>query len=153
MSILRPSELGVSDRVAISCTQTHQPAAQQRAIVREWRDVLPELPGVRLVWLTSRTPQDLFDAACRVPELDGLYVKWSAITHLDAIVHARSLRYLHLGSSARLESIVPLDSCSRLEVLGLEELHLAQWWDEDEVAELRRLNVRLGSARRSRPTI
>jgi hypothetical protein len=174
--------------------------------------LLPELRGVRLVWLTTRVPQELFDAACRVPDLEGLHLSGSGVTNLDALRDAGSLRYLHVGSSPRLESIVPLSTCRQLVSLGLEnvkrisgveplagladlrqlllegsmwstqriatlepvgglagltylslanlkawdstlrplfrlrnleELHLARWWDQAEVAELRRLNPRL----------
>lgn len=74
-----PEELGLSDRAAISCTQTDLSTSQQKALVRKWCELLPKLSGLRLLWLTSRVPQRLFDAACEMPDLEGLYIKWSGI--------------------------------------------------------------------------
>jgi Leucine-rich repeat (LRR) protein len=120
--VRRPEELGSADRAAVGCTQTDLPSAQQRALVREWCDLLPALSGVRLLWLTSRVPQRLFDAACAMPDLEGLYVKWSGIQNLDALAEARGLRHFHLGSSASLESIDALAARTNLETLGLENV-------------------------------
>lgn len=122
-SIRSPDELAHSDRVAIACTQTDLSPSRQKALVKEWCNLLPTLSGVRLLWLNSKAPQALFDAACRVPGLEGLYVKWSGIRSLDALQSAADLRYFHLGSSTGLESIEPLASCSELESLGLENIN------------------------------
>jgi hypothetical protein len=121
-SVRSPDELGDSERAAISCTQTDLSASRQRALVAEWCRLLPTLPGIRLLWLTSKVPQSLFEAACQVPGLEGLYVKWSGIRSLDVLPSAERLRYFHLGSSTSLESIDPLASCGELRWLGLENI-------------------------------
>lgn len=208
-SIVWPHEMGDSDRIALACTQTGLSSSRQRALVREWCDLLPRLAGVRLVWLTSRVPQELFDSACRMPDIEGLYVKWSGIRSLEALTAAGGLRHFHLGSSPGLTSIEPLAALAGLRTLGLEnvkrihdlgpltglsrleglavegstwttqrvdtlspigsltelrylslanlraedrtlrplfalrklrEFHAAQWWDEEELATIRRLN-------------
>ena len=57
-----------------------------------------------------------------VPNLQGLYVKWSNIKTMKAIAVARHLRFFHLGSSTRLESLEPLRSLGNLIWLELENI-------------------------------
>ena len=87
-----------------------------------WCDSLPTFTGVKLLWFSSRVPQRLFEAACRVPNLEGLYIKWSGIDDLSHIKNANLLRYFHLGPSARVTSIEHLSDCQHLRWLGLELL-------------------------------
>src|SRR5258706_4456735 len=77
--VARPEDFVGTDRLNVACTQTALPAREQRALVRAWCDILPSLKGIRFLWFSSRVPQDLFDAACRVAELEGFYIKWSGI--------------------------------------------------------------------------
>lgn len=211
-SIAWPSELNSGERLAIACTQLDISPSRQRTLVREWCRLLPTLEGIKLLWLNSRVPQDLFEAACAVPDIEGLYVKWSGIKSLSSVANAASLRYLHIGSSPGIESILPLANQKGLKWLGLENVkriddlsplgeltslrglliegsmwttqrvktlgpigrlsqleylsianlraadetlrplfslrnlhsfHAAQWWDEKEIEELRRLNPSL----------
>lgn len=114
-----PDELARPHRsLAIVCTQLSMPPRAQRKLVNAWCDVLPTLETVQHVWFLSRVPQDLFDAACRMPRLEGLYVKWSGVTSIDALAEAKRLRAFHLGHSAQLRSIDVLASMSRLRWLG-----------------------------------
>lgn len=212
-SFVWPSQWDSGDRLAIECTQRRDLSpSRQRSLVKEWSRLLPTLEGLKLLWLNSRVPQDLFEAACAVPGLEGLYVKWSGIKSLSPLANAAALRYLHIGSSPGIESIRPLASRNELEWLGLENVkriddlspleelsslrgllvegstwrtqriktlepigrlsqleylsianlraadkslrplfslrnlhsfHAAQWWDETEIEELRRLNPSL----------
>lgn len=107
-------------RLNVACTQTSRSASEQRKLVAIWCKALPTLKGVRHLWLSSRVPQKLFDAACQVPDLESLYIKWSGIKRLGALEASHSLRYLHIGSSTGVESIEPLRSLKSLKWLGLE---------------------------------
>jgi hypothetical protein len=66
--------------------------------------------------------QPLFDAACRIPGLEGLWIKWSGsgIKSLAALEHCPQLRHLHIGSSTQVTDLRPLAHVARLEVLELE---------------------------------
>ena len=119
-SVQEPGEVRSDGRLNVWCTQTHRSANEQRKLVAIWCDTLPALKGVRHLWLCSRVPQKLFDAACRVPNLESLYIKWSGINNLNALENAHALRYLHIGSSTGVESIEPLGSLKYLNWLGLE---------------------------------
>jgi hypothetical protein len=120
-SVTHPEGWTPAERLNLVCTQTDLPASRQRRLVAAWCDLLPTLEGVRYLWLNSRTPQALFDAACAMPNLEALYVKWSAVTSIERIA-GTDLRHFHLGSSSRLESIEPLTSMHALRWLGLENV-------------------------------
>lgn len=120
--ITRPSEFKGGERLNVVCTQTNLPAREQKKVIDAWCDTLPHLIGIKLLWFSSRVPQKLFDAACRVPGLEGLYVKWSGIEDLTPIADASSLLYFHLGQSSKVSSIAALGNCRRFKWLGLELL-------------------------------
>ena len=119
-SVQEPGEIRTDGRLSVSCTQTSRSAHDQRKLVTRWCDTLPNLRGVRHLWLCSRVPQRLFDAACQVPGLESLYIKWGGIKKLNALENASELRYLHIGSSTGVESIEPLESMTSLIWLGIE---------------------------------
>jgi hypothetical protein len=64
----------------------------------------------------------LFESACQIADLEGLYIKWSGIDDLSSIQRLQSLQYLHLGPSARVASIDALEHSRQLRWLGLELL-------------------------------
>jgi len=113
----------------VACTQTGLPTRQQTALVRQWCQLLPTLSQVRTLWLTTRVPQALFDAACRMPNLQDFWIKWSAVTNITGIQGLTNLRYFHLGSSTALRSIHPLAELTQLKWLGLENLKLVSTID------------------------
>lgn len=115
------SEYGGGERLSLACTQTNLPAKQQKELVQSWCQRLPQLTGVRFLWLQSRATQELFDAACAMPDLEGLNIKWGAIQSSATLAGARKLKYLHIGSP----SLAPL------EVLG--ELPELVWLELDNI--------------------
>lgn len=120
--IVHTQEFTGADRLNIACTQTNLSARDQKSVVKEWCDLLPTLSNVRLLWFSSRVPQRLFDAACCVPNLEGLYIKWSGISSLAPLSKLAHLQYFHLGQSAHVTSIEPLGDIRQLRWLGLELL-------------------------------
>ena len=122
--LVHPEELSVAEtqRICVACTQTSLSAAKQKSLVNSWCQLLPTLSHVKTLWLSSKVPQALFDAACQMTQLEDLWVKWSGITSLAAIQSLTNLQYFHLGSSTGLESIEPLAQMVRLKWLGLENL-------------------------------
>lgn len=115
-----PAQWHGGARLALACTQTDLKPAAQKKLVADWCERLPTLGEVKFLWLQSRCPQELFAAACAMPGLDGLYVKWGPLTDLTPIAARRTLRYLHLGSAPAL---APLDALAALR--SLEWLELA----------------------------
>jgi hypothetical protein len=121
-------------RLCLACTQTELSPREQRELVREWCALLPTLNSVRTLWLVSQVPQTLFDAACQMPALEGLFVKWSRIVTLDALGESRKLKYLHLGNSTRVGSLDPIGACPQLQWLDLQNIKLVPRLDA--IAEL-----------------
>jgi hypothetical protein len=122
--IVRPSDRVRGAKLCIACTQTRLGAPEQKALVREWCDILPTLGDVTQLWLSSKVPQELFDAACRMPNLTGLWIKWSSVKNIVSLECASQLRQLHIGSATSLASIEPLGQLRGLKWLGLENLKL-----------------------------
>ncbi len=123
-TIRTPEQFTGGERLCVACTQTDLSSSAQNRLVKQWCGVLPTLKGVKHLWLNSRAPQRLFDAACQVPELEGLWLKWSGVKSLEALTLSRSLRALHMGSSTGVRSIDVLSQMSGLRWLGLENLKL-----------------------------
>jgi hypothetical protein len=141
-SVQEPGEIRSDGRLNVWCTQTNRSANEQRKLVALWCDTLPTLKGVRHLWLRSRVPQKLFDAACRVPGLESLYIKWSGIKKLNALENSHELRYLHIGSSTGVESIEPLKSLKSLNWLGIESFTRIRCLDPlGELVDLEGLTV------------
>ena len=111
-----------SEQICVACTQTGLSSSKQATLVREWCKILPTLHHVKTLRLTTRVPQALFDAACRMTNLEDLWIKWSGLTNINAIQALGRLRYFHLGSSTGLRSILPLAELTELRWLGLENL-------------------------------
>jgi len=110
-----------AERLCVHCTQTNLPASAQRRLIAAWCDRLPAL-DVRYLWFVSKVPQVLFEAVCRMPRLEALWIKWSSITSLANLPRLNALRYFHLGSSPRVTSIEPLQQMTGLRWLGRENL-------------------------------
>ena len=95
---------------------------QQKKLVKEWVDFLPNCQAVKMLWFTTHLTQQIFDSVCKLKNLTGLNIKWSSIKTLDNISNLTSLKYLRIGSSAKVESIKPLITLTNLEVLDIENL-------------------------------
>lgn len=119
--VREPGQYPGSSVLNVACTQTGLPKSRQEELVDEWCSQLPKLP-IRTLVFSSKVPQRLFDAACSVPQLEALSVKWSAITSLVALSQATSLRALFLGSSPGVTSLDPLSSLAGLEHLFIENV-------------------------------
>jgi hypothetical protein len=104
-SIMFPDEYEGDHRLNVICTQTDLPASRQKKLVKEWCQTFPKLENVKILWLSSKVNQDLFEAVCEMKNLIGLNIKWSAIKRIDSIQKLKVLLYLNLGGSSQVESI------------------------------------------------
>ena len=119
-SISYPKEYDNSDEVNILCTQIDLSPSKQSKLIQEWCEILPALDKIKYIWFFSKVPQLLFDAICSMKNLEGVYIKWSSIKDLENIKNLSKLKYLHIGSSSKVTSILPLKSLTHLEWLELE---------------------------------
>lgn len=117
-----PEDYGGAERLNLACTQTELTPYRQRKLVETWCEALPGFANLRYLWMSTRASQAMFEAACRVPRLEGLYVKWGGIDDLTPLLRQMGLRFLHIGSSPGVTSIECLSEMRSLEVLELENL-------------------------------
>ena len=101
----------------------HYSYYQQTKIVDKWCTELPNLEELKYLWFVSRVNQKMFDAACRVPNLERLYIKWSGIKNLESLRHAKKLRHLWLGDSSQVESIETFGELNQFVTLSLNQLN------------------------------
>lgn len=120
-SITYPSEYNGQTKVNIACTQLLELSAiEQNKLIKEWIDFLPTCQEIEMLWFTTNTTQKLFDSVCKLKNLIGLNIKWSNIKSLDKIVALEKIKYLSIGSSSQIESILPISTLKKLEVLRIE---------------------------------
>ena len=121
-SITFPNEYDGNHRLNVICTQTDLPAIRQRKLVKEWCETFPKIENVKILWLSSRVNQDLFEAVCEMKNLIGLNIKWSAIKRINSILKLKDLRYLNFGGSSQVESINCLGFMKDLVWLEIDNL-------------------------------
>lgn len=112
-----------SETLVLEITQLDVGSYRQNKIVDQWCAELPNLEEVKCLWFVSRVNQKMFDAACQVPNLEGLFIKWSGIKNIGALRISNKLQHLHLGSSSQVESIEVLGDLDGLVTLDLEQLN------------------------------
>ena len=118
--LLLPDEYQEGEYINIVCTQLSISDYQQKKLVNQWCNRIPEIDQIRYLWFSSRVNQALFDAACQNHHLEGLFVKWSGIKDLSNLTNLKNLKYLHIGSSPSVESMDVFTQMSQLIVLQIE---------------------------------
>jgi hypothetical protein len=122
-SVSFPDSYSPSSLLNLNITQLNIPAKDQKKLVNDWCLKLPTLTEVKYLWFCSKVSQQMFDAACAIPNLEGLYIKWSSIKNVDKIKSLTKLKHLRLGASSQLESIEPLTEMKSLITLELEKIN------------------------------
>ena len=109
--------------------------------------MLPTLTNVKTLWFQSRTSQEMFEAACAVPNLEGLYIKWGALTDMTPVTQAQGLKALHIGGSPSMQHLEALTGLPKLQWLELENIKALA--DPAFVGQLTRLRGRADGRRRA----
>jgi hypothetical protein len=118
-TIQQPGDYDGGGYLSLGITQTGLKPAEQRALVQRWCALLPTLGDVRVLWFQSRVTQEMFEAACSMPSLEGLYIKWSGIEDLSPLAGLRNLSHFHLGgapSAGPMETLCSLPKLVDLEI-------------------------------------
>jgi hypothetical protein len=123
-SIIGPEEYDGSNRLSLSWDLGAVSDKEKKQLIQKWCSKLPTLENVRWLCLWSHVTQPLFDAACKMPNLECLQIKWSNVKTLEQIRHLQKLRYLYIGSSTKVESIEPLIALKNLKLLEIENFKL-----------------------------
>lgn len=110
-------------KLNLNITQLNLGMSDQKKLFKIWFNELPKLTSVKYLWFCSRVNQEMFDAACNMENLEGLYIKWSGIKQLDSLVKLKNLKHLHIGSSGQVENIRVFRDINWLTTLDLEQLN------------------------------
>lgn len=97
-------------------------AGDQKKLVESWCKKLKTLPEVKYLWLPSRVSQEIFDSICEMENLEGLWIKWSAIKSVSNIRKLKKLAHLYLGASAQVVDIGAIGEMKNLVTLEIEQL-------------------------------
>jgi hypothetical protein len=111
-----------SERLNLVITQLRESEYKQNKLIKSWCEHLPNLKEVKYLWFHSRVNQAMFDAACKMPNLEGLYIKWSGIKNIDDLICLIKLKHLHLGSSTQIEDINIIGQMNSLVTLEIENI-------------------------------
>jgi len=112
------------ERLRLSWDLSRITEKEKKQAIKQWSEKLHELGNVRWLSLWSHVTPPLIEAACRMPGLECLQIKWSNVRDISAIGNLQQLRYLYVGSSTRIESIESLAALSNLRLLEIENFKL-----------------------------
>jgi hypothetical protein len=126
--VIELSEYRGEKKLTINCTQLGDSltpqfasAREKKRILSEWCDYLKAKPAsFTELGFGTRMPQELLEAVCRQRKLVKLDIKWGAYEDLSPLEQLQDLRLLHLGSGARVTSILPLAKLPSLVALSVE---------------------------------
>lgn len=123
-AIVHPIEHDGGERLSLMWDLGVVDEKVKKQAINEWCLALPDLRQVRWLKVWSLVTPALFEALCRMPNLECLQIKMSNVSDIGAIANLKQLRYLHIGSSTKVQSIEPLAALSQLRLLELENFKL-----------------------------
>jgi Leucine-rich repeat (LRR) protein len=130
------------EKLNLNITQLNTSPGEQKKIVKKWCDELPKLTTVKYLWFCSRVNQEMFEAACEMKNLKGLYIKWSGIKNIDSLKKLKQLDHLHIGSSGQIEDIKVFNDINWLTTLNLEQLNkITDFTDINGMTNLQGLGI------------
>jgi len=135
-SIVEPAEYQGGERLNLSWDLGRVDEKQKKAVIKAWCAELPKMRQVRWLNLWTHVTAPLFEAVCRMPNLECMQIKWSNLKSLEGIQNLAQLRYLAIGSSTKITSIEPLTALTRLRLLSIENFKLIS-----DFAPLRKLTA------------
>ncbi|MCD8740292.1 hypothetical protein LT679_06725 [Mucilaginibacter roseus] len=94
--------------------------SRMKELRNAWKMTLPKLFNVKYLFVEHQIDQEFFESICKMPNLEGLYIKWSRITDLSPIDNLFKLKHLHLGSTPGLLKLNGLNKLNFLQSLELE---------------------------------
>lgn len=121
-SITLLEDYKASEKLNLVITQLDTIAKHQNKIIDDWCKKLPELIEIKYLWLDSKVNQKIFDAVCKMTNLEALYIKWSSVKNINNLQNLKNLKHLWFGSSTQVEEIEVLGKLSDLITLTLVNL-------------------------------
>jgi len=94
-------------------------SSQLKKLRNEWIKILPQLDNVEFAFFGHKITQGFFDSICSMPNLKGLWIKWSQLDDFSKISNLKTLKHLIFGGSAKLKSLHGLENLTDLKDLEL----------------------------------
>jgi hypothetical protein len=123
-SIIYPEDYDGGDALSLSWDLGSIDEVEKKKVIKAWVAKLPMLTHLKRLRLWTHTTQSVFDAACKLPQLEVLLIKWGNIQDLQAITQLQNLHALYIGSATRVKSIEPLSALPALKLLLIENFKL-----------------------------
>jgi hypothetical protein len=126
--IVEVSQYAGQREIVVNCTQlgdsftpSYDTPKKRKSVLADWCDFLANHPdALTSLSFGTKTPQELFTAACHQRRLKYLFVKWGVYPDISAVAKLRSLEYLHIGSGASVRDLSPVAELKNLVALSLE---------------------------------
>lgn len=115
-----PEEPVDGDALSLSWDLGAVSESEKKKVTKAWVARLPTLKHLKRLSLWTHVTQPVFDAACELPQLEVLRIKWSNVQDLGAISTLKNLWALSIGSSTKVRSIEPIAQLQQLTLLELE---------------------------------
>ena len=133
----------VDDRLCLTIIESNIATPyQKRKIKDSWANDIRGNEIIRTLWLPFKVNQEMFDAVCTLPNLEGLWIKWSDIKSIKEIRKLKKLKFLRIGSSTQLNDISVLSAMNQLLWLELENLkEISDFSVIDNLVNLRGLAI------------
>lgn len=123
-TISYPTEIKENQtELRLSITQLNITPIEQKKLTEEWCNLFPKLRSVKQIFFYSKVNQKIFDSVCQMPQLEALFIKWSAnsITTFNKIENLNLLRRLYIGSSTKLLDLKFLKNQDKLQWFEVHE--------------------------------
>jgi len=116
------------EKICVACTQldSHRDylgrkKSEYKKILQEWIEFLStETKALKALHFNTHVPEALFNAACCQENLEELRFKWGSYSDLSPLENLKKLKFLYIGSGARVQSLEPLSKMDSLVVLFVE---------------------------------
>lgn len=109
--------------------------AEQKKLIKDWCNILPNLENVKYIWFSAQLNQELFDSVCEMPNLEGLCIDQSNLQSLGQLPKLKGLKHLYIGNAPKIKDISPLTELTNLVTLDLENIKVLQ--DISPICELK----------------
>ncbi|MBL1411080.1 leucine-rich repeat domain-containing protein [Sphingobacterium faecale] len=90
-------------------------------IAKQWEQLIPTLDNIKSLSFRYRIDENLFEAICKMKNLECLTFWTSNIKDISAISKLKQLKRLELNHFSKLEDIAPIKDLQNLEILTISK--------------------------------
>ncbi|RVT97174.1 hypothetical protein EOD41_19390 [Mucilaginibacter limnophilus] len=94
--------------------------SKKKELRSAWQKTLPKLINTKYLFIAHQVDQNFFEAICDMPNLEGLYIKWSKVIDISCFENLFKLKHLYFGSTPGLTNLKGIERLSSLISIELE---------------------------------